>query len=433
MAAKSSGAAPLMAKGIPKTDQYNVLTRLGAMHAPNVGLPKIADVTEYNYCSSCGTCEAICPVNAPVVRREPVDVSLEKNNYRKMELKTESLFQGVNPFNADTNPCVQCYACERVCPILDGFPVNEFDNIKTMKAGKSKALKGQDGAVVSQILKSLLESGDIDCALGVMRNDKWETEVVQFTSPEDVARAAGTKYTYQPVVASMRDIHRAYADTFQEGLKKYKKVALVGVPCQVHGAHLFRENFNRIELIIGLICMESFSEEIMFSGVVPHIMGVDIRDVVKMNFHKGKFIVETTKETKEVPIKDVAPMARKGCGFCQDYTSYYADISVGSVGSDDGWSTVFVRTETGERYLNRVRDIEWSDKPIVMDIVKKLADMKHKHNKWDWRGFMKEIWSRDTPVRPWGAERLAKIPPEPVEKEENIEITKKSETHAKPA
>lgn len=435
MAVKSSGAAPLIAKGIPKTNQYNVLTRLGAMYAPNVGLPKIADVTEYNYCSSCGTCEAICPVNAPVVRREPVDVSLEKNNYRKMELKNEALFQGVNPFKVDTNPCVQCYACERVCPILDGFPVNEFDNIRTMKAGKSKALKGQDGAVVSQILKSLLESGEIDCAMGVVRNDKWETKVVQFTSPEDVASAAGTKYTYQPVVAGMRDIHRAYADTFQQGLKKYNKVALVGVPCQVHGAHLFRENFNRIELIIGLICMESFSEEIMFSEVVPHIMGVDIRDVVKMNFHKGKFIVETTKETKEVPIKDVAPMARKGCGFCQDYTSYYADISVGSVGSDDGWSTVFVRTETGEQYLNKVRDIEWSDKPIVMDIVKKLADMKHKHNKWDWRGFMKEIWNRDSPVRPWGAERLANIPPpepEPVEKEENIEKTKKAEKPAKP-
>lgn len=53
---------PPVSRGIPKTNQSNVLTRLGDMHAPNVGLPKIADVAEYNYCSSCGTCEAICPV-----------------------------------------------------------------------------------------------------------------------------------------------------------------------------------------------------------------------------------------------------------------------------------------------------------------------------------------------------------------------------------
>ena len=424
-------------RGIPKTDQSQVLTRLGDMHAPNVGLPKIADVRAYDYCCSCGTCEAICPVNAPVVRREPVDVSKEKNNYRKIEIKTEALFQGINPTKMEVNPCVQCYACERVCPLLDGFPVDEFNNIRTMKAGKSKTLHGQDGAVVSQILKSLLEQGEIDCAIGVVRNDKWSTKVVMFTSPEDVAKASGTKYTYQPVVATMRDIHRAYIDTAESPLishdgvmqekprayvepinnilKKYKKVALVGVPCQVHGAHLFRENFNKIELIIGLICMESFSEEIMFSEVIPKIMGVDIRDAVKMNFHKGNFIVDTTKETKEVPIKAVAPMARHGCHFCQDYTSYFADISVGSVGSDDGWSTIFVRTEKGEKYLSKVNDIEYSDKPIVLDMVKKLAAMKHKNNKWDWRGFMKEIWNRDIPVRPWGAEKLAKIPPPPPE------------------
>ncbi len=431
MIANSESPSVPVSKGIHKSDQYNVLTGLGSMQAPNVGLPKIADVGEYNYCCSCGTCEAICPVNAPVVRREPVDISEEKNNYNKMELKTEVLFQGANPFNTEVNPCVNCYACERICPILDGFPVDEFNNIRTMKAGKSKALKGQDGAVVSQILKSLLEQGEIDCALGVVRNDKWETKVVMFTSPEDVTKAAGTKYTYQPVVASMRDLHRAYADTYQQGLKKYKKIALVGCPCQVHGAKLFRENFNRIELIIGLICMESFSEEVMISEMIPKIMGVDIRDVTKMNFHKGNFIVETPKEKKEVPIKDVAPLARKGCHYCQDYTSYYADISVGSVGSDDGWSTVFVRTETGEKYLNKVNDIEWTDKPINLDIVKKLAGMKHKHNKWDWRGFMKEIWSRDMPVRPWGAERIANIPPpppEPVVKEgEKVEKTKKAE------
>jgi len=70
----------------------------------------------------------------------------------------------------------------------------------------------------------------------------------------------------------MRDEERSYIEPIKNVLKKYKKVALVGVPCQVHAAHLFRENFDRIELIIGLICMESFSEEIMFSEVIPKVM-----------------------------------------------------------------------------------------------------------------------------------------------------------------
>lgn len=443
----TNSESPIISKGIPKSDQYDVLTRLGSMNAPNVGLPKVADVVEYNYCCSCGTCEAICPMNAPVVQRDIVDVSKEKNNYRKMELKTESVFKGIDPLKADTNPCVNCYACERVCPILDGFPTDEFNNIRSMKAGKSKTLHGQDGAAVSQILKSLLEQGEIDCAIGVVRNERWSTKIAMFTNGEDVAKAAGTKYTYQPVVATIRDIHRAYIDNAETSLlshdghmrdeergyidpiknvlKKYNKVALVGVPCQIHGAHLLRENLDRIELTIGLICMESFSDEIMFSEIIPKVMGIDIRDAVKMNFNKGKFIVSTAKETKEVPIKDVAHLARKGCHFCQDYTSYFADISVGSVGSDDGYSTIFTRTERGEKYLNKVTDMEYSEKPINMEILKKLTGMKHKNNKWDWRGFMKEIWSRDAPIRPWGRERIDKIPPPEVEIEEKPKVPKK--------
>jgi len=144
----SAVAGPLTERGILKSDQDKVLTRLGNMKAQNVGLPKIADVGEYNYCSSCGTCEAICPVNAPVVRRESVDISKEKNNYNKMELKTEILFQNVNPFKAEVNPWCKLLYMRTSLPILDGFPVDEFNNIRVMKAGKSKTLHGQDGAVV---------------------------------------------------------------------------------------------------------------------------------------------------------------------------------------------------------------------------------------------------------------------------------------------
>ncbi len=383
-----------------------MLTSLGEMKAPWVGLPKIADVTHYNYCTSCGTCEAICPVNAPVVRRETVDVSRDKQNYRKIELKTEIDFQGKNVFLEEVNPCVNCYACERVCPVLDGFEIDEFRNIRKMYAVRSPIFQGQDGAAVSQILYSLLEQGEIDCVLSVTRDHEWNTRVIVLTSPEDVKNVSGTKYTYEPVVASLREIHRDY---FQ-GEGKYKKIAVVGTPCQVHGARLFQENtWDRIKLLIGLFCMESFSSEIMHSEIIPSIMGVDIRDVVKMNFHAGKFIVETKDgEEKKVPIKKVAPLARHGCHHCIDYTSCFADISVGSVGTGEGWSTVFVRTETGERYLEKVAGLEYSDQEINLGLVKKLADMKHKNNNWDWQGFLREVWNRDVPPRPWGKERLAR-------------------------
>lgn len=41
---------------------------------------------------------------------------------------------------------------------------------------------------------------------------------------------------------------------------------------------------------------------------------------------------------------------------------------------------------------------------------------------------MKEIWSRDSPPRPWGRERLEKIPPQEIEKVEKIEKTENQNT-----
>ncbi|HPJ29963.1 MAG TPA: Coenzyme F420 hydrogenase/dehydrogenase, beta subunit C-terminal domain, partial [Methanothrix sp.] len=39
----------------------------------------------------------------------------------------------------------------------------------------------------------------------------------------------------------------------------------------------------------------------------------------------------------------------KGCGPCFDFAAELADVSVGSVGSKAGWSTVLTRTDVGAR------------------------------------------------------------------------------------
>ncbi|HIH44837.1 MAG TPA: F420H2 dehydrogenase [Candidatus Methanoperedenaceae archaeon] len=396
-------------------------------------MPKIGDVIKYNYCSSCGTCEAVCPLGVVAVSREPVKNVQEKGSYQKAYVLTEGDHEGKDCAQQVCMSCVNCYSCERVCPILDGFPDDEFDNIRFMKAGKSQ-MPGQDGGIVSQIIKSLLEKGEIDCAIGTTRNEKWETEVVLMTRPEEVAPTGGTKYTYKPVVARTRSLVRDYSyypsippKEVRSALEKFEKVAIVGVPCQVHGSSLLRSNLSgKIKLIIGLICMESFSYEVMSQVMIPKIMGLDITSVNKMNFHKGKFTARTAAETKEVPIKEVAPLARAGCHHCLDYTSYYSDICVGSVGSPDGWSTIIVRTETGEKYLNMAGGIEYSDKPIDDAIIRKLAAQKHKHNDWDWRAFLRQKWMDEKqpqrgwskPVMPWAMDKIERALQKPPVKAE---------------
>ena len=399
----------------------------------------------YNYCTSCGTCEAVCPLGVVTVEREPVDITSDKQNYRKASLHTEGYLRahGLSFNNNRYLTCVNCYACERVCPALDGFAVDEFDNIMYTKAARSiasrTARKGQDGSVVSQISASLLEDGAIDCVIGITCDDEWHTNINIMTESSHVTESGGTKYTYHPVMSYTRHLvgnHRympgvsappLFDEDIIKQLKGFERIAVVGVPCQVHGARLLQQDQAvNISLIIGLICMESFSYEVMSSVVIPEVMGFELKDIAKMNIHKGKFVVEahdqrnenenkkSGKKEKEVPLKEIIPYARNGCHHCIDYTSYFSDITVGSVGSDDGWSTVLVHTETGDTYMNRVLGLEYSDKPVNMDIIRKLTDQKHTQNQWDWKGFMKRKWydecqpQRDWGVTPsaWGLEKL---------------------------
>lgn len=322
--------------------------------------PKIAEVIEHDICAACGACEAVCPIGAVKVKkaaeiRDPNDLSL----YMK---------------GAAYQVCEGCLTCSRICPVVDGFIENELANVRKFFGARYKENIGsQDGGVATGILKTLFKQGKIDCAIGVTRDENWETQVVLLTSAEDVDRTKGTKYTSDPVVAALR-----------EAFEKYERIAVIGVPCQAHSARLIRENVNeKIVLIIGLLCMESFPRDAMLETILPEIMKVKPEDVRKLEFTKGKFWVYTSDgEVHSVPIKDVAKYARNPCHHCCDYTSVFADISVGSVGAPDGWNSVFVRTEIGEEYFDMVReDMEIMEDPKPgLELVQKLIDTKRKAN-----------------------------------------------------
>lgn len=393
---------------------------------PSLGEPKIGDVIRYNYCTSCGTCEAVCPLGVVSINQEPVNITDDPRNYRKASIRTEG-YLSAHGLNINDNrylTCVNCYACERVCPVLDGFMEDEFGNIMYIKAARSTSLTGQDGAVVSQISASLLEGGSVDCVIGITRDDEWHTDINIMTAPRDVTRSAGTKYTYHPIMSYTRYLvgnhqympgHHLLDEQVIEKLKEFRRIAVVGVPCQVHGARLLeREQEVNISLIIGLICMESFSYEIMSQVIIPEKVGFDLSDIIKMNIHKGKFQVDTKDRMKQLPLKEIMPYARNGCHHCIDYTSCFSDITVGSVGSDDDWSTVIVHTEVGDWYLQQVQGLEFSEKPVNMDIIRKLTEQKHTGNQWNWKEFMKRKWYDEcqpqrnwaaTPSR-WGLEKL---------------------------
>ena len=83
------------------------------------------------------------------------------------------------------------------------------------------------------------------------------------------------------------------------------------------------------------------------------------------------------------PIKNFHGAALKGCDECADFLGRGADLSVGSVGSMDGWSSVLVRTERGRRALDNARgrlDFREIDNPealVKLDTMDKRIAVRH--------------------------------------------------------
>ncbi|MFW9827386.1 MAG: Coenzyme F420 hydrogenase/dehydrogenase, beta subunit C-terminal domain [Candidatus Thorarchaeota archaeon] len=300
-------------------------------------LEPVSIVYDSGVCCQCGWCSSICPVNAITVTADTLDI--------------------------DKETCMKCGLCYSVCPRSFsieqmGISINKLDKslkfsneingyINTYSASTTNdeiKLVRQDGGIVTTLLEYLLNSKLVDAIVAVQHSEElWKPQPVIIDNVEDLYKTSGTKY--------------ANASTLNiiDKTKKYNKIAVVGVPCMINAlekGNLFPSGlpfFKNIKYKIGLFCMESFP----YDGVLKLIkeqFNQDFKKVIKMDISGGKFIIFLDSgEDLKVPLKDVKLYARDNCHFCEDLTADFADISVGSIGSLSGWSSVITRTALGEK------------------------------------------------------------------------------------
>ncbi|HMA06072.1 MAG TPA: Coenzyme F420 hydrogenase/dehydrogenase, beta subunit C-terminal domain, partial [Methanomicrobiales archaeon] len=104
----------------------------------------------------------------------------------------------------------------------------------------------------------------------------------------------------------------------------------------------------------GLFCMENFPYKSMQCLVEDHA-GQSLTSVKKIEIGKGKYWVYTERgNVVTLPLKVTHKYEQPGCHVCLDYVSNLGDISTGSVGSPDGWNTVFVRTKVGTDLWSKI-------------------------------------------------------------------------------
>jgi coenzyme F420 hydrogenase subunit beta len=320
------------------------LLRLSLLPPTDVAVGQsVLNILATRMCTFCGKCISMCPVNALSVTDDGPTL--------------------------DEEVCIHCSLCFENCPrtflpigLLKGYILGKIikpDHLKEEPIGPYKksvmaqctdnAIKTvrQDGGVVTSLVASLLEKGEIDGAVVVgLEDDPWKPKPRIVKNITELLKCAGTKYAMSPSLSMLESVKQAECE----------KICVVGTPCmlqalrkyQVYYGATFKDIFGEIVAVFGLFCMESFPYEGLKK--IAEKGGVQLSDVKKTDINKGKFFLHMSEgDPIELPIADVAEFAREACHYCIDLTSELADISVGSIGAASGWSTTIVRTNTGEK------------------------------------------------------------------------------------
>ncbi len=157
-----------------------------------------------------------------------------------------------------------------------------------------------------------------------------------------------------------------------------KGVGFVGTPCMISGLRSLQrvKSFRKVKIAVGLFCMENFYYDQLVKFLSDR--GINIGDAVWIGISKGKFIVKLNDGEKSFPVKELNHIVPSGCKVCEDFTAVESDVSVGSVGSPEGFSTVIVRTEVGKEMAEKLKErCEIGD--VNLKIVEKLCELKKKH------------------------------------------------------
>ncbi len=339
------------------------------------GFDRLKDeVISQGICNGCGSCAAVCTANCiGISGGVPAQIEREPSEQELGKL------------------CLDCGVCMMACPkttlllpeVEKKWGTGNNVWVRVAKSTDQGILNVcQDGGIVTSLLWYALDRGIINSTVVIGMED-WKPVPRIVTTYQELVSTAGSKYS-PSASFSVLSPHDAVIKAVQHMPRDWIKLGFVGTPCQILAARKMQvpgsegvvlSPSDKIKLTIGLFCMEQFTPEL-----IDHL-GVDKREIKKLNIKKEGLIV-TLKDGRQMtmPHKELKKFVKGSCAVCTDFTSKYADISVGSVGSSEGWSTVIVRTDLGrEVYMRALSDgyiVEPKFEAPVYNVIDTMAAKK---------------------------------------------------------
>ena len=308
------------------------------------------------------------------------------------------------PEYIDKEKCMEDGLCYLICPktieleeevkkkFRWKYPIGKWQDVFSANSSDSGIRSAAtDGGVVSSLLLYMLENNVIDGAIVSKRTKNLIRMPMIARNKGELLESAGSFFLE---AAHLDELGNVYASCFpivkvlheSEG-KDLKRLALVGTPCQIKAMRKMQVlNIIPSQLVvvtIGLFCMQCFVLNDLLKRDFALKHTINIEDIKKVNI-KDKLILHMKTGLKiQIPMEEVEQIARPACLVCNDFANDFADISAGGLGSEEGFTTILVRTSLGKQvysealykgYIHNRRKNRISSKTDDKEMINMIKD-----------------------------------------------------------
>lgn len=329
-------------------------------------------IIELGFCTLCGACEAACPIHAIAVR-----------NDKPHRLHDCSEHLDSCPICYDICPHTDALIYETLRFVADAPHRREslgyYRKIMLAQA-TNPALRDatRSGGVVNSLLNFAMSEKTIDSAIVSEVSPRVAVKVQPLVGlvPDDMLSAVDSKL-----------VPSAVAEAFGRAVFEHGKVhiAFVGVPCHILGLRKLEawqhKLIDSLEITIGLFCLWSFSLRQLLEYLLQE-HNIAASEIQNVDLTVNEYVVTAENDVFRIPICEVESHILNRCRTCTDFTSEFADLSIGGANPLSDWSVVIIRTRKGEEFFNRAaeagvlttKDVE--DEPETLAHLIQLSALK---------------------------------------------------------
>lgn len=300
-------------------------------------------------CTGCHGCYNVCP-------KKCIDMKFDEEGF---------LYPSV-----DSNKCVECGLCEKVCPIIHTVEVeNEPIAIGCYNKDEKIRMNSSSGGIFTLISELVIKSGGV--VFGAEFDENYNVRHNYVDNMEDLHKFRGSKYVQSTIGSSYYDA--------KQFLEQGRQVLFSGTPCQIAGLKRYlQKDYDN------LICQDIVCHGVPSTYVWEHyktfiangrkISGVKFRDKstgwktysLQIDFDDGSLYKDIGNENCYIKgfVRDF--YLRPSCYECKYKTLHReSDITladfwgieanVPELDDNKGTSLIFVNSDKGKDYFEKIK------------------------------------------------------------------------------